>query len=591
MPHIELAPDRKLLKTNFDGYILSLEPVPVLTTDFSTTNHPHRVKPNEQQYSYYHARLFGMQNHLVRDPWATGQCYYIDATGMVQRVCYDHTLGRIRPPAPVFKLPLAPADLAPDDDATGTYRYNCSLVFPSEQLCLLSDGYGTVRVLDTGDRSTGREWKLQSAIRPVECNLAEGMLPGGSVLLDGRFLVQEGKRLLHFVLLQIEHHAMEKSKSLLHWITLEQSTPPSWTLTVSRTLHSAGYPRYCVLDYHATAVLVACDEPFRFLHDSEHPVVVPEQKPPSADTQEHPAWEQYPFRWTQTADEISVTFEKQPNVQYRVVTEPSSPGGETCLKVFANDLLVIDGTQLFAAIDHEQTVWAMDRKTLEISLQKQTAGVMWPFLLPGGPDDTAGAPADSDNLPSDLPPATNLSAPLEPCDFEGDRDTYYTLERLSCTDHTVTHTVPLGSGPPLFAVTVRAGLPATFALRHDVDACLWQLQPTPYGSEDCRFQHEGTLHAFGYVQASKQQQKYLACPPGMEYAVICESHRGIYIYKASYGAGGAGLRNRTGPQVAIGQYQFVSLKDSGEVLGISCEDEMVLLLTEKAILMLQITNG
>uniref|UniRef100_A0A182SHT5 NudC domain-containing protein 1 n=1 Tax=Anopheles maculatus TaxID=74869 RepID=A0A182SHT5_9DIPT len=591
MPHIELAPDRKLLKTNFDGYILSLEPVPVLTADFTSTNSPHRVKPNEQQYSYYHARLFGMQNHLVRDPWATGQCYYIDVTGMVQRICYDSTLGRMRPLVAVFKLPLAPTDPAPDGDDTGTHRYNCSLVFPSEQLCLLSDGCGTVRVLETGDRTTGREWKLQSAIRPVENNLAEGVLPGGSMLLDGRFLVQDGKRLLHCVLLQIEHHAMGKSKSLLHWITLEQSAPPGWTLSVSRTLQSAGYPRYCVLDYHATGILVACDEPFRFLYDSENPVVIPEPKPIGVDAAEQTAWEQFPFRWVQTLEEINVTFDKQANVHYRVVTEPASPGGENCLKVFANDLLVIDGTQLFATVDHEQTVWAMDRKTLEITLQKEAAGVVWPFLFPGSPDET-GASGDSDSQPtsSDLPPATNLSAPLEACDFEGEQDTFYTLERLSCSNHAVTHTAVLGSGPPLFAVTLRAGLPATFALRHDVDACLWQLQPVPFGSEDCRFQHEGTLHAFGYVQASKRQQKYLACPPGMEYAVICESHRGIYIYKGHYGAGGAGLRNRTGPQVAIGQYQFVSLKDWGEVLGISCEDEMLMLLTEKALLMLQITN-
>ncbi|XP_050075153.1 nudC domain-containing protein 1 [Anopheles maculipalpis] len=584
MPHIELVPDRKLLKTNFDGYILSLEPVPMLTVDFSATNCPHRLKPNEQQYSYYHARLFGMQNHLVRDPWATGVCYYIDVTGMVQRVYYDNTLGRIRPLVAVFKLPFPTVDLAPDDD-----RYNCSLVFPSEQLCLLSDGCGTVRVLETGDRTAGREWKQQSAIRPRECELAEGMLPGGSILLDGRFLVQDGKRLLHFVLLQVEHNAMEKSKSLLHWITLEQqSTGSTWTLTVSRTLESAGYPRYCVLDYHATGVLVACDEPFRFRHDSNKPILPPEPEPVSVDPTEKPAWERFPFRWTQTLDEISVTFDKHPTVLYRVVTE--SPGGESDLKVFANDVLLIDGTQLYATIDHEQTVWAMDRNILEITLHKQATGALWPFLFPGGPDET-GAPGEPDN-PSpatDLPPATNLNAPLEACDFEGEQDTYYTLERLSCANHEVTHTVSLGSGPPLFTVALRAGLPASFALRHDVDACLWQLQPVPFGSDSYRFQHEGTLHAFGYVQASKRQQKYLNCPPGMEYAAICESHRSLYIYKANYG--GAGLRNRTGPQVAIGQYQFVSLKDTGEVLGISCEDDVLMLLTEKALLALQITSA
>ncbi|XP_053661553.1 nudC domain-containing protein 1 [Anopheles marshallii] len=586
MPHIELVPDRKLLKTNFDGYKLSLEPVPVLSTDFSNTNGPHRVKPNEQQFSYYHARLFSMQNHLVRDPWANGQCYYIDVTGIVQRVSYDTMLGRMRPLVPVFKLPL----VAPDgghDDVIANHRYNCSLVFPSEQLCLLSDGCGTVRVLETGDRTIGREWKLQCTFRPLEHNLTEGVLPGGSVLLDGRFLVRDGKRSLHVVMLQIDHQPVAKSKSLLHWFTLEQSVPSTWAMSVSRTLQSEGYPRYCVLDYHATAILVACDEPFRFLHDSEHPVVMLETPSMPANTQDKPAWEQFPFRWTQTLEEVNVTFDKQPDVQYRVMIEPPSPNTEPYLKVFANDVLVIDGSQLCSKIDHEQTIWAMDWKTLEITLQKQNAGIGWPFLFPGGPEEAVPGVSDNHSQQSDLPPVTNLSAPLESCDFEGEQETYYTLERLSCKDHAVTHAVSLGNRPPLFAVTLRAGLPATFAVRHDVDACLWQLQPVSIGTEDCRLQHEGTLHAFGYVQASKRQQKYLGCSPGMGYAVICESHRGIYIYKSSYGAG---LRNRNGMQVAIGQHQFVSLKDTGEVLGISCEDEILLLLTEKAIHVLQITT-
>ncbi|XP_052899967.1 nudC domain-containing protein 1 [Anopheles moucheti] len=586
MPHIELVPDRKLLKPNFDGYILSLDPVPVLSTDFSNTNGPHRVKPTDQQYSYYHSRLFSMQNHLVRDPWTNGQCYYIDVTGMVQRVSYDSMLGRMRPLVPVFKLTLVASDVG-QDQVIANHRYNCSLVFPSEQLCLLSDGCGTVRVLGTGDRTTGREWKLQSTFKLLEHNLTGGVLPGGSVLLDGRLIVRNDQRSLHVVMLQIDYQPAAKSKSLLHWFTLEQSVPSAWTLSVSRTLQSEGYPRYCVLDYHATAILVACNEPFRFLHDSEHPVIMLKSQTMPSDTQDKPAWDQFPFRWTQTLEEVNVTFDKQPDVQYRVMTEPSPPNSESCLKVFVNDVLVIDGSEFCSKIDYERTVWAMDRRTLEITLQKQITGVEWPFLFPGGPEEAVSGGFDIHSQQSYMPPITNLSAPLESCDFEGEQETYYTLERLSCKDHAVTHAVSLGSRPPLFGVTLRAGLPATFVVRHDVDACLWQLLPVPVGTEDCRLQHAGTLHAFGYVQASKRQQKYLGCSPDMGYAVICESHRGIYIYKSSYGAS---LRNRNGMQVAIGQHQFVSLKDTGEVLGISCEDKMLVLLTEKAIHVLQITT-
>uniref|UniRef100_A0A182X7E4 NudC domain-containing protein 1 n=1 Tax=Anopheles quadriannulatus TaxID=34691 RepID=A0A182X7E4_ANOQN len=592
MPHIELRPDQKLLKPNFDGYKLSLEPVPVLSTEFSPTGHPHRVKTND--CSYYHARLFGMQNHLVRDPWAPGQCYYLDSIGLLQRVCYDSAQGRMLPIAAVYKLPTV-ASNGSNGEEDAAARYNCSLLFPSEHHCLLSDGCGTVRVLETGDRTTGREWKAQSTLRPVEHNLAQGVLPGGGVLLDGRYVVRDGKRLLHFLTLQLDGQPEAKSKCLLHWHTLEQqqSGPPAWTLCASRTLASNGYPRFCALDYHAAAVLVASDQPYRFVYDSERPVVDPEPKPTESESVEAPAaWEQFPFRWTQTPDEVNVTFDKHKDVQYRVVCEPSSgPNEPSLLQVFANDTVVIDGAQLFAAIDHDSTTWSMDPKLFDIAMRKQQPGVMWPFLFPGAPDEAVPEAGDASRPPPDvdLPPAPNLSAPLEPCDFESGQDTYYTLERLSAADHTVTHTASLGHGPPLFAVTLRAGLPATFATRHDVDACLWQLQPVPLGAEDCRLQHEGTLHAFGYVQASKRQQKYLGCAPDLGYGVVCESHRGVYLYKGSYGASGAGLRNRTGAQVTIGQHQFVSLKDVGEVLGIACENDVLILLAEKAILALQLT--
>uniref|UniRef100_A0A182PX31 NudC domain-containing protein 1 n=1 Tax=Anopheles epiroticus TaxID=199890 RepID=A0A182PX31_9DIPT len=317
---------------------------------------------------------------------------------------------------------------------------------------------------------------------------------------------------------RIDSQQEAKTKSLVHWHTLElqQAEKHIWTLCASRTLSSNGYPRYCVLDSYATAVLVASDQPFHFVYDSERPIAVPEQKLKQARKAGPLCWERFPFRWTQTVDEVNVTFDKEPYVHYRVINEPSSGTTEPSLKVYANDAIVIDETRLFARIDHDCTTWAMDRKLLDITMRKQQAGVLWPFIFPGGPVETVPEGDDSGSPTiADLPPAPNLNAPLEPCDFASGIDTYYTLERLSVVSHSVTHTILLGNEPPLFEVTLRAGLPATFAVRHDVDACLWQLQPVPYGADDCRVQHEGTLHAFGYIQASKRQQKYLGCAPSL----------------------------------------------------------------------------
>lgn len=100
--------------------------------------------------------------------------------------------------------------------------------------------------------------------------------------------------------------------------------------------------------------------------------------------------------------------------------------------------------------------------------------------------------------------------------------------------------------------------------------------------------HEGNLHAFGYVQASKQQRKFMDCCPYMDYAVITESYRHVFIYKSRYDSAG-GLRNRNGPQVVIGKQHLVTLDDDvGEVLGMVTAPNVIVLLTEHAVLYIQI---
>lgn len=101
--------------------------------------------------------------------------------------------------------------------------------------------------------------------------------------------------------------------------------------------------------------------------------------------------------------------------------------------------------------------------------------------------------------------------------------------------------------------------------------------------------HEATLHAFGYIQASKRERKFLACSPDTNLAVICESSRHLFIYKNSYNTA-SGLRKRSGPQLTIGQQKLVAFDGSnGDILGISVDNEIILLLTEHAICCLQLS--
>lgn len=71
-------------------------------------------------------------------------------------------------------------------------------------------------------------------------------------------------------------------------------------------------------------------------------------------------------------------------------------------------------------------------------------------------------------------------------------------------------------------------------LRSDVDACVWQPREdqtaTAASASAFQCEHVATFHALGYVSASKQQKKFMACPPDASYGVICECTRNVFIY-------------------------------------------------------------
>lgn len=137
---------------------------------------------------------------------------------------------------------------------------------------------------------------------------------------------------------------------------------------------------------------------------------------------------------------------------------------------------------------------------------------------------------------------------------------------------------------------MRPGFPKALAIRNDVDCCCWLQNHVQPSNDDWNLKHEGTLHAFGYVQASKKDRKYLSCSPDMNIAVISESVRHLFIYKKSYSSA-PGLRKRIGPQLQIGQQKLVALDGShGEILGLHVENEVIMLLTENSILCLQLSE-
>lgn len=52
----------------------------------------------------------------------------------------------------------------------------------------------------------------------------------------------------------------------------------------------------------------------------------------------------------------------------------------------------------------------------------------------------------------------------------------------------------------MFTTHLRAGGIAAFALRHDVDAIVWDLDVQDKSTTELSITHKYTLHAFGFIQ-------------------------------------------------------------------------------------------
>lgn len=169
--------------------------------------------------------------------------------------------------------------------------------------------------------------------------------------------------------------------------------------------------------------------------------------------------------------------------------------------------------------------------------------------------------------------------------------------RIDAISHKTTHKAIIGQNNSiLFTLPLRAGQPSAFGIRSDVDVCIWlpiirpsneQMATTQSELQLC---HEGTLNAFGYIQASKTQKKFIQCAPDFSYSIVCEPHRHIFIYKGAYESA-SGLKHRNSAEkISIGQQKLVTMNEADEVVGLICENEVTMLLTQHHILCLQIKS-
>ncbi|XP_011367770.1 nudC domain-containing protein 1 [Pteropus vampyrus] len=142
---------RPLLDPRFEGYKLSLEPLPSYQLELDAA--VAEVKLRDDQYTLEHMHAFGMYNYLHCDSWYQDSVYYIDNLGRIMnlKVMLDTALGK---PREVFRLPT---DLTAYDN-----RLCASVHFTSSTWVTLSDGTGRLYLIGTGERgnSASEKWEI-----------------------------------------------------------------------------------------------------------------------------------------------------------------------------------------------------------------------------------------------------------------------------------------------------------------------------------------------------------------------------------------------------------------------------------------------
>lgn len=326
---LEMRPDRSLLDPHFEGYKLSLETMSKLRLPLA--QRPDRVAPSEDQYSFMHAHLFSMHNHLVADPWEPNAAYYIDANLVVQSIKYNTNTGAFERIQPVLNCTKSNRQM-------GDYNYD--LCFVSEKYCLLSDGCGTVSLIDTGDRVLTTEWKSIHIVRPLNDVT-------GFAIQDARFDIIGGHRQINCCLLHIER-TDDGFKCVLDWIVFEHKPDNSWTLRSVKQLSGKSLPSYCALDVKGDGLIICSDVAFRRENSglSEELFIEDANGVANGDSS---------FRWTQTEDEVLITFDIEKSAEkqdFKIVSDVQR------LHVFWKHAEWFDA-ELFTKIDAGLTTWQL----------------------------------------------------------------------------------------------------------------------------------------------------------------------------------------------------------------------------------------
>ncbi|XP_075817167.1 nudC domain-containing protein 1 isoform X1 [Microtus pennsylvanicus] len=568
---------RPLLDPRFEGYKLSLEPLPCYQLELDAA--VAEVKLRDDQYTLEHMHAFGMYNYLHCDAWYQDSVYYIDNLGRIMNltVMLDTALGK---PREVFRLPT---DLTAYDN-----RLCASIHFTSPTWVTLSDGTGRLYVIGTGDRGNNPEkWEI----------VFNEELGNPFIIIHSISLLKAEEHSVAVLLLRIEKEELDMKGSgfyvSLEWVTVSKKNEDSkkYEITKHHVLRGKSVPHYAAVEPDGNGLMVVSYKSFKV-------VSVDQELEESMDEDRSEKIKEPLYYWQQTDDDLTITVRLPENCAKEDIEIRFLPDN---ISVMLKDVQVLKG-KLYSSIDRESSAWTIkENDSLEITLIKKNEGLMWPELVVGDKQgelirDPAQCAAIAERLmhltSDELNPNPDKEKPpcnaqeLEECDIFFEESS--SLCRFDGNTLKTTHVVNLGSNQYLFSVTVDPKEMPCFCLRHDVDALLWQ----PHCSQqDDLWEHIATFNALGYVQASKRDKKFFACSPNSSYAALCECLRRVFIYRQPAPMSTVLYNRKEGRHVGqVAKQQVASLETNDPILGFQATNERLFVLTTKNLFLIKVNT-
>ncbi|XP_007114682.2 nudC domain-containing protein 1 isoform X3 [Physeter macrocephalus] len=569
---------RPLLDPRFEGYKLSLEPLPCYQLELDAA--VAEVKLRDDQYTLEHMHAFGMYNYLHCDSWYQDSVYYVDNLGRIMNltVMLDTALGK---PREVFRLPT---DLIAYDN-----RLCASMHFTSSTWVTLSDGTGRLYLIGTGERgnSASEKWEI----------MFNEELGNPFIIIHSISLLKAEEHSIATLLLRIEKEELDMKGSgfyvSLEWVTINKKykDKKKYEITKRNILHGKSVPHYAAIEPDGNGLMIVSYKSFTF-------VQVGQNLEESKDEDMSEKIKEPLYYWQQTEDDLTVTISLPEDCTKEDIQIQFLPDH---VNVVLKGQRFLEGN-LYSSIDHESSTWIIkENNSLEISLIKKNEGLTWPELVVGDKEgefirDSAQCAAIAERLmhltSDELNPNPDKGKPpcnaqeLEECDIFFEESS--SLCRFDGSTLKTTHVVNLGSNQYLFSVIVDPKEMPCFCLRHDVDALLWQ----PHSSnQDDMWEHIATFNALGYVQASKRDKKFFACAPNYSYAALCECLRRVFIYRQPTPMSTVLYNRKEGRQVGqVAKQQVASLETSDPILGFQATNERLFVLTTKNLFLIKVNT-